>query len=146
VLLRELQGVGATVDWHGHLGDLTIDEVAHLPPPREEDHGGGPPDDIERWNARYQYGLFYYRRGPEFVYVVDRRSPEWAQRYVIHDPGLLRAFRAAAQYDSGQDGRNLDGNDVQLLVREKTLVEMHDGRYLCLAHRMRRWPVPFDAV
>jgi hypothetical protein len=148
ILLRELQSVGAAVRWHGAVDGLDVNDLVHLPPP-EPLAGESSPNlsrTVEWWRLRHQYGLFYYRQGPGFVSVVDRRRPAEAQRYVVHDAAMLDILRA------GLNGEPLTRHDspgaraAMNLLREERTVLPFGELLVTLPCRIRRWPVRYDAV
>lgn len=139
VLLRELQSVGLIVHWAGGAAGVASEDLAHLSPPEAEDN------DLSVWRARHRYGLFYYRSGPNFVSIVDRRRSADANRYVIYDPDLLAVFHAGLAEDARIGSQNLNEDAVQTM-REERIVIPFGGGLVTLPCRMRRWPVPFDAI
>jgi hypothetical protein len=148
VLLRELQSIGATVRWHGAVDGLDPNDLVHLPPPEPLADESSPTLSraVEWWRLRHQYGLFYYRQGPGFVSVVDRRRPAEAQRYVVHDPAMLDILRAGlvsepiSRYDSPAARAAIDA------LREERTVLPFGELLVTLPCRIRRWPVRYDAV
>ena len=146
ILLRELQSVGASTHWRGDLDGLDPNDLVHLPPPEPSADAPGQSAAVQWWRLRHQYGLFYYRQGPGFVSVVDRRRPAEAQRYVIDDPVMLDVLRA------GLTGEPVDRHDSP--TARSALDELRDERTVMLLGqllvtlpcRMRRWPVRYDAV
>jgi hypothetical protein len=148
ILLRELQSVGAVVRWHGAVDGLDANDLVHLPPPEPLASGSSPALSraVQWWRLRHQYGLFYYRQGPGFVSVVDRRRPAEAQRYVVHDPAFLDVLRA------GLNGEPMTRHDspaaeaaMEVLREERTVLPFGD-LLVTLPCRIRRWPVRYDAV
>jgi hypothetical protein len=148
ILLRELQSVGANLHWHGDVEDIDPNDLVHLPPPEPSATESSPDQSpaIQWWRLRHQYGLFYYRQGPGFVSVVDRRRPAEAQRYVIHDPGMLDILRAGLEGEPiGQHDSPAAGAAMDALRDERTVLPL--GQLLVtLPCRIRRWPVRYDAV
>jgi hypothetical protein len=148
ILLRELQSVGAQVHWHGDVENLDPNDLVHLPPPEPSATGSSPDRSpaVEWWRLRHQYGLFYYRQGPGFVSVVDRRRPAEAQRYVVHDPDMLDVLRA------GLDGEPMSRHPLPAAdaamdaLRDERTVLPFGQLLVTLPCRIRRWPVRYDAV
>ena len=88
-ILRDAMEHGLPIRWHSALvADGLVDgaELVHLQPPVD-----APPD----WAERHQYAQLYWRRGPNFVSVVDKRH-ETQTRYVLDEPDLLALFDALA--------------------------------------------------
>jgi Family of unknown function (DUF5825) len=144
ILLRELQSVGANVRWHGDVSDVDINDLVHLPPPERSPTASSPA--VQWWRLRHQYGLFYYRQGPGFVSVVDRREPSEAQRYVVHDPAMLDVFRAGLGGEPAAQHESPAASAALLALRDERAVLAFGRLLLTLPCRIRRWPVRYDAV
>jgi len=149
ILLRELQSVGAAVRWHGDVeDDLDPNDLVHLPPPEPSATGSASDQSpaVRGWGLRHEYGLFYYRHGPGFVSVVDRRRPAEAQRYVIHDPDMLDVLHAGENGESVTPHRGPAWEAAMNTLLEERMVLLFGDTLVTLPGRMRRWPVRYDAV
>lgn len=85
VALRTAMSSSARVSWQvngeidAHLGSM----LEHLPPPQA---GGGASGD--RWRSNHTYGALYYRRGPGFIRLRDRRSQYPGAAYTLSGQAL----------------------------------------------------------
>ena len=121
-LLRECSSIGVRVTWSLVSGpDKAID---HLPAP--EDRPG--------WRSAKTFGLFYFRRGPGFLSVVDRR-PESIGRTTVAEPTLLDAFRTTL------DGCAWNGSAALGRLVELGLVMRCGDHCVALPVHMRTWPI-----
>ncbi|MEU8525905.1 MULTISPECIES: DUF5825 family protein [Streptomyces] len=139
-LLRECQSAARTVRWVPDTEALPFDAslLHHLPPPESGDAA-------RAWRSRYAYGLFYHRRGPDFVTVMDRRDPAASARFTLDQPSLLDAF-LAVQEPTELDGLGPAGREAVELLADERLVLVTDGWAVALPPRLRRWPVPCTSV
>jgi hypothetical protein len=141
-LLRDCATAALRVRWWaGPEPDLDFGLLHHLPPP-----AGPPAPGLDRWRRAYRYGSCHFRRGPGFVQVKDARDPAGPPVVLVADhPDLVATFLRCldptplAALDA--TGRTA----VDLLLAER-LVLLAGGAVLTLPHRMRRWPVPYNAV
>lgn len=74
-LLRDARGVGLRVSWSGECGDLVVQHLQHLDPPRQ-------PDGSFAWSPR-PGGQLLARRGPTFISIDDTRHG--ARRRIVVD-------------------------------------------------------------
>jgi hypothetical protein len=141
-LLRDCATAALRVRWQVAPGqDIDPGPLHHLPPP-----AGPPGPALDRWRRAHRYGSCHFRRGPGFVQVKDCRDPAAAPVVLVADhPDLVAAFLRCLDptpvADLGQVGREA----VDLLAAER-LVLVAGGLAVTLPHRMRRWPVPYNAV
>jgi hypothetical protein len=143
-LLREAMSVMLRVDWTARSpGTMDPSLVCHLPPPRTGPATGE--DGLRDWRDRYRFGLCYYRIGPGFVVIKDTRNQEAGVRFRLDDPPAVAAFAELEQAvhlpSAGAETREL----FELLAGERLAVR-NDAWATVLPFRMRRWPVPWDAV
>lgn len=94
-VLRECSSLGASVRWAlrtspGQSGLVSL--LDHLPAPQRVELAGGGDQHVTPWRSDSYFGLFYFRRGPGFLSVVDQR-PESSRRLVIDDPARMAVFR-----------------------------------------------------
>jgi hypothetical protein len=137
-LLREAMSVILRVDWSTAAPvPFELSMVAHLQPPRAQSGDG--------WRNRHRFGLCYYRIGPGFVLLRDTRDAANGARYRLDDAEAvlslpeLETVRRLPELSA--DAREL----YQLLAGEDMV--MRCGEWVTvLPYRLRRWPLPFDAV
>ncbi|MFF4252725.1 RiPP maturation radical SAM C-methyltransferase [Streptomyces sp. NPDC001663] len=96
-------------------------------------------------SAGYVYGMLYYRRGPGFVTVMDRRDPTASVRYTLDDPDLLSAFDTLQVPTPLDELTDIQREATSLLAGEG-LVRVTDGRAVALPPRIGRWPVPCTGI
>ncbi len=138
--LRDAASAGLRVIWRGDLRLDGIDDalVAHLSPPE------GRPDH-STWRSRHRFGLFYWRRGPDFILVRDRRRQEMGARLTIEGAGDLEAFSrllpGCRLIDLSPDLRTSAG----ALVASGVGVQA-GGWATILQTRLPTWPIPYTAV
>jgi hypothetical protein len=138
-LLRDGVELGVSITFTGNaLGAIGAD-VTHLPEP-----GGNGYSTGLSWEEPHAYGRCFYRRGPGFLLVVDRRdSPEY--RYTLDDAdhieaiGVLRTPTPLRETPPALKQAAAD-------LAELNLVAVHAGRGLLLPYRLRRWPMPVDSL
>ncbi|MFJ6049942.1 DUF5825 family protein [Streptomyces sp. NPDC092307] len=158
--LRECQSRALTVRWVPDHDALPFDTglLHHLPPPAprpatspggSDGSGGsgasGGSDEAAVWRSRYAYGLFYHRRGPDFVTVMDRRDPSAAARFTLDRPAVLDAF-LAVQEPTALDALDATHREAVSLLADERLVLVTRGWAVALPPRLRRWPVPCTSV
>ncbi|ESZ99758.1 hypothetical protein CcI6DRAFT_04835 [Frankia sp. CcI6] len=96
---------------------------------------------LGHWRSAGSFGLFYFRKGPDFVSVVDQRS-EATNRFIVDDAVLIDVLRQGMSGCAWADvtrtpqyaaaARDLVGKGLILRV----------GDYcVTLPVHMRRWPV-----
>ncbi|WP_051781829.1 MULTISPECIES: DUF5825 family protein [unclassified Streptomyces] len=148
--LRDCQSQALTVRWVPDSEVLPFDTglLHHLPPPAPRTAapgGSGRPDGTAVWRSRYAYGLFYHRRGPDFVTVMDRRDPSASARFTLDRPALVGAF-LAVQEPTALDALDVTHREAVSLLADERLVLVTQGWVVALPPRLRRWPVPCTSV
>ncbi|MEU6283498.1 DUF5825 family protein [Streptomyces sp. NPDC047028] len=141
--LRECQGRALKVNWRaaGHPSyDTTL--LHHLQPPGELP---GCQFELTSWQSAYSYGLLYYRRGPEFCTLMDRRASGTAARLTLDHPVLLATFRRL-QKPLSLDELNTDERQAADLLTAERLVLVSGEWVVALPPRARRWPVPCTEI
>jgi hypothetical protein len=141
-LLRDCAAAALRVRWRVAAGhDLDPAALYHLPPP-----AGPPGAALDRWRRAHRYGSCHYRRGPGFIQVKDSRDPGAAPVVLMADhPDLVATFLRCLDPTPMADLDQVGRDAVDLLAAER-LVLVTGGLALTLPHRMRRWPVPYNAV
>lgn len=136
--LRDASSSGLRVVWNGTIDIPGIDSrIVHLPPPRSGTHAG--------WRNGHRYGQFYWRRGPGFVHIRDRRPDQGAARILVDGEQDLAVFETLLT------AQRLAGLPQDLRVSAMALV--HEGIALkvgdwvtILPTRLPAWPIPFSGV
>jgi hypothetical protein len=141
--LRDHESARTTRRWRGRLaGSLDLGLLHHLTPPDELQ---GAAAQAGQWRRRYSYASCYYRQGPGFILVKDRRDPSRAARFVLDEADMIALFTRCLAPTSVRDMSARERDLVQDLQDERLLLRCKDIAVV-LPIRMRRWPVPFNAV
>jgi hypothetical protein len=151
ILLQELTAWGIVVDWTVRWGEnqQVWEQLQHVYPPREFAPGPAAPAasastretvvpaELEHWRRTFYLCKCFYRRGPGFLQVRDRRRGV-LNRFVIDDPRYLAAV-----------DRLLDGAPVEDLPPDVLGDFVQEGLAgtagtlgWWLPYRVRRWPWP----
>ncbi|WNV87738.1 DUF5825 family protein [Umezawaea sp. Da 62-37] len=138
-LVRECSSVGARVTWSLTSGERTLDVshlLGHLPAPHDMRVVGGG-----KWRSTDDFGLLYFRRGPGFLSVVDRRSGQ-SERLVLDDRVVVDVFTRGLEgcpwSELSKDARQAIA--AQELVAVGLLLRVGD-HYVTLPVHMRSWPM-----
>jgi hypothetical protein len=137
-LLREAMSVILRVDWSATAPvPFEPSMVGHLQPPR------APAGD--EWRRLHRFGLCYYRLGPGFVLLRDTRDAEESARYRLDDPEAVLAW---SELEAVRRIPELSGSTRALyeLLAGEDMVLRRGEWVTVLPYRLRRWPLPFDAV
>ncbi|MBP2334751.1 hypothetical protein JOF41_000929 [Saccharothrix coeruleofusca] len=145
-LIRECSSIGARVTWSLALSPERLDVVRqldHLPAPAGiAVHGrGGGAGRVREWRSSAAFGLFYFRRGPGFLSVLDRRSGP-TDRTVLVDRTAIEVFSrglAGCAWDEvTQDSAHAAA--VRELVDRGLVLRVGD-HCVTLPIHMRSWPI-----
>ncbi|MDB5937335.1 MAG: hypothetical protein JWQ01_4679, partial [Massilia sp.] len=149
-VLRECSSLGASVRWTlrtapGQGGLVGL--LDHLPAPQRVEFAGGGDQPVTPWRSDSYFGLFYFRRGPGFLSVVDQR-PESGRRLVIDDPARMAVFRrchdgcawAELATEPGTADAAGDLLKAGLLLRPGDGASA-DAHLVTLPVHMRTWPI-----
>lgn len=93
-LIRECSSIGAQVTWSLILGEEQLDLISrldHLPAPHLITVLPNGAPSVGEWRSSSTFGLFYFRKGPKFLSVVDQR-PESSSRIILDDPAMIDVF------------------------------------------------------
>jgi hypothetical protein len=93
-LVRECSSSGAPVTWSLVLGAQQLDllpRLDHLPAPDTITVPAKGTISVGKWRATNNFGIFYFRKGPTFLSVVDRR-PESNRQIIVDDPAKIDVF------------------------------------------------------
>ncbi|MET9833318.1 DUF5825 family protein [Streptomyces sp. NPDC006385] len=142
--LRECQSLGLRARWEPAYEEPACDIslLRHLPPPVESP---GESQELRSWRAGHAYGMLYYRRGPGFVTVMDRRDRASSARYTLDHADLLSAFDTVLEATALSELSPVHREAVGLLAAER-LALVTDGWVVALPPRIRRWPVPATGI
>ena len=142
-LLRECASWGLLVHWEGTAQPaFDATELHHLPPPRSLD-GRSPA--LARWRENHRYGSLHFRLGPGFIHVKDVRNPVRGMRYQLSDAGTIGVFTRCLRPARLTDLSEPERAEAESLAADRLLLRVGD-LLVTLPSRMRRWPVPVDAV
>jgi uncharacterized protein DUF5825 len=142
-LLRECASWGLPVCW-----DLTThppfetSALHHLPPPQSLD---GQSPALRRWHESHRHGLYHFRQGPGFIQVKDARDSLRSTRLLLSDAHTVGVFRRCLRPVRLTELSEADRAEAELLTADRLLLQA-DELVVTLPARMRRWPVPVDAV
>ncbi|MFD9354833.1 DUF5825 family protein [Streptomyces sp. NPDC060031] len=143
-LIRECASIGVPVSWSLVLDpgqrDL-IRRLDHLPAPDRTVVAGKEAVAASAWRSSEDFGLLYFRKGPNFLSVVDNR-PESCRRIVLDDPATMDVFRQGL---AGCPWAGLS-RDPQYAAAAADLVEkgllLRIGDHcVTLPLHMRTWPL-----
>jgi hypothetical protein len=142
--LRDAASWDVRVRWNGRFSE-TVDPLSlvHLDPPADVDGAAGAA--LTQWKESHRYGLFYWRRGPDFVIVKDVRQAEEPAYFLLDDPPVLSAFmmltqpsRISTMPESLQDA-------TEELSAERLVLRLDDWAVV-LPMRVRIWPIPYAGI
>jgi hypothetical protein len=138
--LRETTSVGVWVSWSGTVDPDLVTEsldwqtaLYHLPPPSSD----------SAWRAGHEAGLCYYRVGPGFVQVTDRRPGAPPRQVVLNGQpqlDLFTGYLVPGPVPAAGDARSAAFSD---LVRDRLVLRTGD-QAVTLPHRLLCRPVPWN--
>ncbi|GII87800.1 hypothetical protein Ssi03_57900 [Sphaerisporangium siamense] len=143
-LLRECSSIGARVTWSLILGAEQLGLVPrldHLPAPDSVTVVGEGTPSVGEWRSAGNFGLFYFRKGPNFLFVVDQR-PESSREIVMDDPILRDVFLEAVEGCAWSEvARSSRYAAAARDLVDKGLVMRVGDHCVALPVRMRSWPL-----
>jgi hypothetical protein len=134
-ILRNSAEAAQRVNWVADtpVSQSLADLLEHLPPPRS---GGGPGGAL--WRERHRYGGLYYRRGPGFISVRERRSQQEAAVFTL-TAQALQCWRELSTPTTHLCPSCAGLEDERLVLRA--------GEFrVALPFRLRFPPTPFLAI
>lgn len=139
--LRDMTACALPVRWHGasNLNQLSS-QLRHISPPICNELDG-----FASWHETHRFGIFFWRSGPKFAMIVDRRSQENANEYILDTPDYLDVFGAAQSVVSRESLIEISHESLVDMEQEGIILSI-EGWSLALPIRMRHWPVPFTAI
>ncbi|MBN6041002.1 DUF5825 family protein [Amycolatopsis sp. 195334CR] len=135
-LLREAVSYTLRIEWRARAVPFDLTMVGHLPPPLG--------DEGREWRDTYRFGLCYYQRGPNFVLLKDVRG-EGGARYRIDDEQAMSVWPELEPVRH-RDSLTPAARELCALLEEEELLMRRGDWVTHLPYRLRRWPVPFDAI
>lgn len=143
VLVRELTAHGLVVNWRIRLpGGMQLPLLlGHLYPPQTVVDSPYGAQIAELWRARFYVGKCFWRQGPGFVEVRDRRSARQVH-VTIDDPQFVSAIEPLSR------GAALGEIPEHVLdhFTEAGFVHRVEEYVWWTPYRIRRWPSPPVAV
>jgi uncharacterized protein DUF5825 len=144
-LLRECTSIGARVTWSLTLGAEQLDLIPrldHLPAPDKVTVRTKGVLSVSEWRSSRNFGLLYFRKGPNFLSVVDRR-PESSCRIIVDDAAMTDVFfqglEGCAWTEVTRSSRHAAA--ARDLVNEGLVMCIGDYCVTLPVH-MRSWPIP----
>lgn len=139
--LRDMTACAVPVEWTAEPEMSALAPLLfHIVPP----HNPGPPE-IEKWRKAHRYGTCFWRSGPGFITLIDRRDEADAHQYVLDTPDYVEVFSAAETLIERDRLAALGGEALEELEASRLILTIQ-GWSLALPFRMRHWPVPFTAI
>ena len=142
--LRDAKGTGLTVRWHGSIGEgLPWPELSHLDAPASSD-APAQSDVAGRSDTRpggADERTMYWRSGPGFVHVRDRRSGHDTRLITFGDETLVDVFQQVQEPTDPAEFDERRRAALEFLVGQRLVLTL--GSFaLGLPYRISRWPVP----
>jgi len=146
--LREATSAGVWVSWSGAVDPhLDIALLCHLPPPSSDSVGSGLSKSAAgaAWRAGHEAGLCYYRLGPGFVQVNDRRPGAPSRQVVLNAQPRLDVFarHLVPGPVSAADAGDARSEAYRELIRGRLLLRIGTDA-VTLPHRLSCRPVPWN--
>lgn len=135
--LRDCTSFGIRIKWKTIISpNIPLENLFHLYPPSyafqvsEETH--------ERWKKTFEYGNLYFRKGPDFMTIKDKRISKSPLNFTIGDKTIQRTISKIITPTG-----NLALVDSELaavsLLEEHKLVMTHENTSMFLPYRIRNW-------
>src|SRR5580658_2370386 len=142
VFLREATSQAVRLTWRlAGIPAVAFRSLVHLQPPADGDATKSAAY-AKSWREQYQYGLYYYRCGPDFIQVKDIRPGGPAARMTIEDGGRFQELVASTSVNQLSE----PGVDALNTAIDADLAIACGDRFAVLPYRMRHWPVSCIAV
>lgn len=143
-VLRDLFACHVHVDWRvasmKTLPKHAPQTLSHLPPPLPDGTA-----DVDIWRHKHTFGSLYWRRGPSYIQIKDKRNG-FVQIITLDDVPSLDVFNACITgmpvHESGSAERSLPLKQLQDLG---VVLKLNDC-FVALPFRMKHWPVPVTSV
>lgn len=138
--LRDLTACAVPVDWHATAALAPLTALFHHIAPPADDR-----PEFAEWRDIHRYGLCYWRSGPQFATIVDRRILQESHEFTLDTPDYLTVFTAAQVPVERARLEAMGAEALDALEAERLILSIA-GWSLALPFRMRHWPVPFTAI
>jgi hypothetical protein len=139
--VRDMTACAVPVEWTAGPDMAALAPLLfHIVPPINP----GPPE-VEEWREAHRYGTCFWRSGPGFVTITDRRDESDAHQFVLDTPDYLEVFTAAETVTDRERLAALGDEALRELEANRLILSL-EGWSLALPFRMRHWPVPFTAI
>lgn len=143
-LIRECSSIGAQVIWSLVLGAEQLElipQLDHLPAPATITVLEEGTSSAGEWRSSSNFGLLYFRKGPNFLSVVDQR-PESSRRIIVDDPAMMDVFFQALEACAWTEAIRTSHHAAAArdLVNKGLLLRVGD-QCVTLAVHMRSWPL-----
>lgn len=143
-LLRECSATGARVSWSLILDEARCDLIPrldHLPAPERITMGANGTPPVADWRSAGHFGLLYFRKGPDFLSVVDHR-PESRRRIIVDDPTMVDVFvQGLAGCAWAEVTRNARYSAAAGDLVDQGLLMRFGDHCVTLPVHMRSWPL-----
>lgn len=142
--LRECSSIGAQVGWSLILeADQVglVPKLDHLPPPDSITVRGTGSPPVNEWRSSRSFGLLYFRKGPKFLSVVDRRSGA-TDRIVLDDPTVIDVFLRGLEGFTWPDvAETARASAAARDLVDRGMIMRVGNRGVTLPVHMRSWPI-----
>lgn len=137
--IRDLTSYGVEVDWRAEMTAPDGPEwwvFSHLFPPSVLEGPRGA-EALRIWRARYHIGRCFFRRGPGFLQIRDRRHTG-LRRLTVSDDAYVSAIESLAA-DRGAD--SVPAAALAVFEKHRLAVRIGSGVWWA-PYRLRRWASP----
>jgi hypothetical protein len=142
-LIRDFTSCGVQVRWGAqHVDPDILPKLRHLAPPQVIESAA---ESVRAWRESHFFGMFYWRRGPGFATLVDKRDPELGSEFVLDDRHTYAVFSQARQTSPRSALEEINTEALERLESENIVLTL-SGWSLTLPYRMTHWPVPYTSV
>lgn len=137
--IRDCTSFGIRIEWKACISqDISLENLYHLYPPTyvsgitEKEHG--------LWKNSFEYGLLYYRQGPDFITIKDRRVNKSSINFTIGDI-TLQSIIKKMDIPYLIDSQVIDGKERAAinLLKEHHVVINFKEKALFLPYRIQKW-------
>jgi len=145
--LRDCTAYRVKVNWQGSVLPQVRSRALHhlLPPTLNEVE---PPVALRTWSESHSYGLCYWRSGPGFMVIKDKRAGQGeGARFTLENGPLRDIFTQLAEPKRWEQLKDIpDIKEVLDSLQEEDLVLKLDDWFVALPYQIRHWPVPAQAI
>lgn len=142
-MLRDATRLGLRVDWRlGDVPEYVLPHLCHLTPP---DTSSSPDNDLLSRPQPFSFGQFFWKKGPDFAIVIDRRIPGKNHKFVISGEDALTTFLRLADGRPHIGTADLDRESMETLERAGIVLRL-GTRSIIVPYRLSHPPVPSYAI